>query len=164
MKYDVILIALQVIIQFQTLVFVLYFMMKNMENNRKIKIEIRKKQTMDFCFNDKENYEYLLSFAEKVVLKKSIDNKTTIAVGDKEMLLVLDKFEKIAIALKNNVYDENIISEYYGKYFVHFYLALRFFILDLRDTSKNSDLFLEYEKLARKWDERLSLSERRGRV
>ncbi|MBD5215479.1 MAG: DUF4760 domain-containing protein [Bacteroidales bacterium] len=73
--------------------------------------------------------------------------------SEAEILSILTTFDKISIALKNNVFDEKIIIDYYGKYFVHFYSIFRYFILKRRESSRNPELFIEYEKLARRWFE-----------
>lgn len=110
--------------------------------NEKMKI---KKDTIDFCFNDKVNYEEII-YSEKLL---SFNRKDA---PDEKILMVLSLFDKISIALKHNVYDESIIIDYYGKYFIHFYAQCRYFILQRREATKNPDLFIEYEMLIRRWE------------
>lgn len=104
--------------------------------SRKKNIENRKKETVNFFFKDKINYE-------KVI----IDYKNNPYNTEKDILEILGVFEKLAISIKTKVFDKEVLLEYYGKYMIHFYKEFKFFILRRREDSGNPYLFIEYEKL-----------------
>jgi hypothetical protein len=123
------------------------------QNRKKERLKVIN-DTMTFCFDDKTNYENLI-YQEMFSYKLDGDALNT------NQLQVLATFDKISIALKNKVFDENIIIDYYGKYFIHFYYVSKYFILKRREMTKNPDLFIEYEMLVRRWENYNLSTERR---
>lgn len=108
--------------------------------NRRKSIETRKKETINFFFQDKINYE-------KVI----IDTRSKIHFDNEQNILeILGIFEKLAISIKTKVFDREVLLEYYGKYMIHFYREFKYFILKRREESGNPYLFIEYEKLVYK--------------
>jgi len=128
-----------IIFFFKIILFLFYY--KKLSQKRDL--ENKKKETLAFCFNDKINYESIvIHFMRKS--EWQIDNIN--------IFEVLSNFDKISIALKHNIFDENIIYDYYCKYFILFYNEYQYFIIERRNMSSNSDLFIEYEKLVRRWE------------
>ncbi len=128
-------------ILYSIILFLFYF--KKLTTKRDI--EKKKQESMNFCFNDKFDYE-------KFVTE---DERHRFFSEDKQALKILSNFDKISIALKHNILDEPVIFDYYNKYFIHFYNEYQYFIIERRQKSENPDLFLEFEKLARRWENEL---------
>lgn len=124
---------------------------RNISHREKMKI---RKDTIDFCFCDNTNYEDIIN---KAVFEGYSFDREGEKMPESQILFILTTFDKLSIALKNNVFDERIIIEYYGKYFLHFYGVCRFFIIKRREMSKNPDLFIEYEKLVIRWKSETNL-------
>lgn len=106
-----------------------------------------KQYTLEFCFNDKTDYDFILT------TDRYTQNKIRNLFMEKDVINVFSHFEKIAIGIKNNIFDEKIMMEYYGKYF---YLYYQYFLINLKNLNKykntqNIYYFIEYEKLAKKW-------------
>ena len=148
--YDTLLSMFNIIIPMCILMFLSLFYIRYIRLSKYKELNTRKKDTVDFCFRDKTNYEKFIYLAETSDFNKYNHN---IENSEAEILSILTTFDKISIALNNNVFDEKIIIEYYGKYFVQFYSIFRYFILKRRESSRNPELFIEYEKLARRWFE-----------
>lgn len=107
-----------------------------------------KRDTINFCINDTLNYEELIGrFISSGIGNYNNNNEGRIT----ELLSILMNFDKISIAVHNEVFDKDIIMSYYGKYFVQFYKEFKYFILTRRTETKNPYLFIEYEKLAINW-------------
>lgn len=141
---------LQLLYQFLSGFIVLYcliiFLYLYRKNTLKKNELFLKKYTFDFCNNDKTNYEeYIVNSIRKEYNKKEV------------ILKILTQFDKISIGLKHEIFVEQIIYDYYGKYFIDFYNENRFFIIQRRETSSNPDLFIEYEILVRRWDSNLNI-------
>lgn len=121
-------------LMFITLGFMLvYFFLLSYKRKQ---VETRRKETVNFFFQDKINYE-------KVIIDFR-NNKTN---NEYDILEILGIFEKLAISVKTKVFDKEVLLEYYGNYMVHFYKEFKFFILKRREDSGNPYLFIEYEKL-----------------
>lgn len=157
--HETIINMFNIMIPMVILMLLMLFYMRYIKITRYRELNKRKKDTIDFCFSDKTNYEQFIFITETSDFDRfNQDIETT----DTEILSILTTFDKISIALKNNIFDEKIIIEYYGKYFIHFYSIFRYFILKRRESSKNPELFIEYEKLVRRWSENSYFYERGG--
>ncbi|MFZ4412686.1 MAG: DUF4760 domain-containing protein [Bacteroidales bacterium] len=104
--------------------------------SRKKTLDNRRKDTVNFFFQDKINYE-------KVI----IENRQPDPNKEQDILEILGIFEKLAISIKCRVFDKEVLLEFYGKYMIHFYKEFKYFILKRREESGNPYLFIEYEKL-----------------
>jgi hypothetical protein len=112
-----------------------------------LKKEQSKKYTLEFCFNDKTDYDFILTN------DRYSHNKIRNLFMEKEVINIFSHFEKIAIGIKNNIFDEKIMMEFYGKYFILYY---QYFLINLKNlnnykNAQNIYYFIEYEKLAKKW-------------
>jgi hypothetical protein len=106
----------------------------------------RKKYTLEFCFSDKTDYDLIFK-------SEKYNNNINSLFKENDLLNVFSNFEKIAIGIKNEIFDEKIIKEYYGKYFFIYY---QYFIFNLKEMNnnnyKNVFYFIEYEKIIKKWN------------
>lgn len=124
-----------------TLFFLLYYIIKYVKNSN---LEKAKRYTLDFCSNDKINYSILIS-ANKNDL--GFSNRL-----DEGLFDILNNFEKIAIGIKNKVLDEDIIKDFYGRYFLLCYKLSKYHVLlEYRNKNNEPFVFIEFEKLANKW-------------
>lgn len=157
--YETITTMFNIMIPMGILMLLMLFYMRYIKTASYKELNKRKKDSIDFCFSDKTNYEQFIYITETSDFNRF---NQEVAIKDSEILSILTTFDKISIALKNNIFDEKIIIEYYGKYFIHFYSIFRFFILKRRESSKNPELFIEYEKLVRRWSDNSYFYERGG--
>ena len=124
-----------------------YFKGKNRQNI--------KRYTFEFCRDDTKNYSDIFS---KTQLKYQSKNSLTIYEPleqqdyNLDLLDTLMHFEKISIAVKNEIFDEEIIKDYYSSYFTLFYKLSKYkILLSYRSESSNPYAFIEFEKLSNKW-------------
>ncbi|MDR6459062.1 hypothetical protein J2786_002169 [Chryseobacterium vietnamense] len=124
------------------LYFVIIFLFYYRKINQKRQIDNLKTYTFDFCTKDDTNYEkFMINYFDHKGWKTT----------DDATFMILANFDKISIALKHRVFHEEIIYDYYAKYFIQFYSEFQFFIIQRREMTANPDLFIEYEKLVRRW-------------
>ncbi|MFK9118469.1 DUF4760 domain-containing protein [Peribacillus frigoritolerans] len=115
-------------------------------------ISERKRYTMEFCLNDKLNYNNLIQngiYSEDYKFQEKREDSDIL----KDLNNVFNNFDKISIAVNNGVFDEEIIRTYYEKYFIIYYENFRYSILRARDTFDNPYMFIEYEKMVSFWYE-----------
>ncbi|MBF4692023.1 DUF4760 domain-containing protein [Fusibacter ferrireducens] len=111
---------------------VVMFYARYLKSEKKNNIEKIKKYTLEFCFQDKNDYNSILSD-----LKYSNEIKSRVLFFN-----VLNHFEKIAIGVENHVFDEEIIFSYYSIYFMLFYKEFRYFAVE-----ENSEVAMRYFSL-----------------
>jgi hypothetical protein len=63
-------------------------------------------------------------------------------------------FDKLAIGLKNSLLDEDILFDYYYRYFNQAYNATKFTFLRYNNEFNVPNLYIEYFKLLNKWNNR----------
>ena len=123
------------------LFFILFYVIRYLKRNNEDRV---KKYTFEFCTNDKTNYTSLIS---RIQSKSTRGNEI-----DSELFGVLSHFEKIAIGVKNKIFNKEIISDYYARYFVLFYQVSKYeVLLEYRNSNNAPFVFIEFEKLANKW-------------
>lgn len=123
------------------LLFILLYAVRFLRKNNDDKI---KKYTFEFCNADKTNYTELFSKVENEHFER---NNLQLELFD-----VLIHFEKIAIAVKNNIFDERIIRDYYARYFILYYKISKYkILLEYRNSTNDPFVFIEFEKLSNKW-------------
>lgn len=123
---------------FLSLFYALRYLKKSNEN--KIK-----KYTFEFCVNDNKDYSAILSN----VFSKDLNKKSHII--DSDLFTVLSFFEKISIGVKNEIFDEKIIGDYYARYFFVYHRIAKHYLLEYRNNNNDPFVFIEFEKLTKKW-------------
>lgn len=83
----------------------------------------------------------LVSFVES-----DVDARTGI-------ISVLNFFEKIALSIKFDVADENILRDFYKGVFAWYWHKLYPFIMHRRRESNNNGVFVEFENMISRWSE-----------
>lgn len=86
----------------------------------------------------------------------SSNNKSNEQTADEKtmheaMRCVLNYFEFISIAVLNNTADEDIIKWSYSFFYTHIYSELKPYIIKSRTILNEDSLYINFEKLARKW-------------
>lgn len=62
----------------------------------------------------------------------------------------MNKFETLAIGLKNNIYDKKMVRDAFGRDLKEIYNKSKPWINYIRNNESDSDAFNEFEKLAEK--------------
>lgn len=121
----------------------LFYVFKYLKKSNDNKI---KKYTFEFCVNDNKDYSAILSS----IFQKDFNNKKSHTI-DSELFIVLSFFEKIAIGVKNEIFDEKIIGDYYARYFFTYHRIAKHYLLEYRNNNNDPFVFIEFEKLTKKW-------------
>lgn len=104
-----------------------------------------KKYTFEFCVNDTKNYSAILT----QIFEKNLDKPRKVI--DSELFNVLSLFEKISIGVKNGIFDEKIVGDYYARYFFIYHRIAKHYLLEYRNNNNDPFIFIEFEKLTKKW-------------
>lgn len=67
-----------------------------------------------------------------------------------DFLFLMNKFETLAIGLKNNIYDKKMVRDAFGRDLKEIYNKSKPWINYIRNNESDSDAFNEFEKLAEK--------------
>ena len=124
------------------LFFVLYYTIRYLKKNNDSKL---KKYTFEFCVNDTKNYPKIISNS----LDKDFDSKRKSI--DTELFEILSFFDKISIGVKNGIFNEEIIADYYARYFFLYHRVAKHYLLEYRNNNNDPFVFIEFEKLTKKW-------------
>lgn len=108
-----------------------------------------KKYTLELCMRDNFDYENIL-LSEKQPYYKQLESKQN-KIIEGNILKVLSYFDKIAIGLANGMYDEEIIMQYYGKYFLTFLEYYKYSLKKYRNIKESPFIFIHFERYANKW-------------
>lgn len=134
------MLILLVVVYFVLFVFSIY----RKDNKKKISAEVQK-YTFEFCISQ--------NLYVSKLLKKSIKH---IHIRDEEekenILLIFDKFEEFSIGICMSVLSEDVMMLYYGNDMMNFYIDNRYYLLEIREEEKNSDLYSNYERLMEQWE------------
>ena len=55
------------------------------------------------------------------------------------------------IGVKNEIFDEKIIGDYYARYFFAYHKIAKYYLLEYRNNNNDPFVFIEFEKLTKKW-------------
>lgn len=80
----------------------------------------------------------------------------------RNLLIVLNTMESIAIYMKNHVVDEDIVYNMSYTFFIDFYYWARPYIYDCRNLEDNEFIAAEYEHYAKAWAERLAADKKKA--
>lgn len=152
MVYDIVDFLVKYIMILYPLAFI--FMKWRRIQSEKAKLQL-KRYTMEYCINDKSNYEQILSNSNESLNKLNNNNDF------ENVIPILLNFEKISIGLNNGLFDEEIIKSYYGKYFITVHSKYKYFILKRRDLNQAPYMFIEFERLINRWS---NYGESKGKV
>ncbi len=104
----------------------------------------RQKATLDFIAD--YNNDSRVSDGFRVIRKKPQDLSTP---ADRDaFLFLMNKFEILAMGLKNGIYDKRMVSDTYGRDLREIYAQSKPLIEHVRVHEADSEAFCEFEKLA----------------
>lgn len=126
----------------------IFFLLFYLRLNKRKRQEDKEKFTFNFCLGDDNNYELYLSMKEEI---KEKYNKENFMRFSEEIMKLLNHFEKIAIGINLEIFDEKIIKQYYKLNFIRFYKIYKYGIDNMRERNQEPYLLIEFEKLTRRW-------------
>ena len=115
--------------------------------------------TLDFLLrNEVDNVVWRRTRRKAYELLKASGPKS-----DDEKLMVrafLSRYEFIAVAIKHRVMDETIYWEWNGRTYVGTWLTAEEYIIKRRRARGKTTVYSEFEKLAKKWEQKLKCTKR----
>ena len=147
------MITVELISDMLTFLIFLYFILfilsiYRKDNKKKINAEVQK-YTFDFCISQNP---YVSKLLKKSIKHIHIRDEEEEEEEEKEnILLIFDKFEEFSIGICTSVLSEDVMKLYYGSNMMNFYMDNRYYLLEIREKEKNSDLYSNYESLMEQW-------------
>lgn len=127
---------------------VLFYMLFKQTQRSQDKKE-KKRYTIELCMKDDNEYVNIL-LNDKLPYYKQVENEIDLS-SESNTLKILSYFEKIAIGITNRIYDEEIITQYYKKYFITFYDHYKYTLRQYRNKQNLPFLYINFEKYVNKW-------------
>lgn len=78
---------------------------------------------------------------------RSVDNQDRI-----DVVTYLNHYELVAVAIKNNIIDEELYKEWFRTPYVRAWMDARSLVYKMREERENPELFIQFEQLANKWN------------
>ena len=91
--------------------------------------------------------------------KKALDDPKRMLEKDpsalSEIVPYFNKLEALSIGIRDGFYDEKILHEYMGTVLVRAYRDSQLLIESLRQLANNNRMYINFEAIARRWEDRL---------
>ena len=72
----------------------------------------------------------------------------------KDLIVLLNKFEEIALGINQKLLDEEVVRASIGYAFMAAFSKIKPFLYNIRNESSSPSLYIEFEKLVRNWKDK----------
>jgi len=105
-------------------------------------------------------FDLISNFDQLTEQSKIFDNlsdyrsKLSDNAATKDFATLMNRYESIAIGLRSGYYDDEILFEYMGRSLIGAWRRSQPMITDIRVSNSNPNIYLNFEAIARRWEER----------
>jgi hypothetical protein len=117
----------------------------------------RRRATLDLIMSE-QSAELLVNIRQKFLALREIghlvqwaDPLQATSDESKTLRSILNRYELVAIGIKEATLDERVYKNYIRTTFVTDWIACKPFVVQRRQTTKNAKLYCECESLAKQW-------------
>ena len=143
------------------IVYSAFYAGKTLKTNQS-QMKLQRSYEISLCLNDMDTMKMRLFIAEEVNVKDFSPKEIYERIKkdrdlESKIRVLLNLFEVISISIQYEYADEGFLYKFYGFILPYTYKGLRPYIEEFREVSNDKLICVEFEKLAKAWEEGKSI-------